>query len=151
MGSWHFARKIQDDDVKVDVMIALDLVGYFSDEPGSQQFPASWLKLFFPTTGNFISVVGDMTAGRSIKQVKRGMMSGTDLPVVSMRGPKVIPGITWSDHLWFREFGMPAVLISDTAMLRNPHYHRSTDLPETLDYERMAEVVQGLHGVLQDE
>jgi hypothetical protein len=71
--------------------------------------------------------------------------------VLSFRGPRAIPGVDWSDHYWFLEYGLPAVLVTDTAMLRNMNYHRRGDLPETLDYERMAEVVQGLHGVLQDE
>lgn len=151
MGSQHFARRLKDDGTKLDLMIALDLVGYFSDEPGSQEYPSPLLRLYYPSAGNFITVVGDMTSGRSIRGVKRGMSSTAKLPVLSFRGPRAVPGIDWSDHYWFREYGLPAVLVTDTAMMRNPHYHMATDLPETLDYKRMAEVVQGLHGVLQDE
>jgi hypothetical protein len=99
------------------------------------------LGLYYPSTGNFLGVVSDMRAGPWIKQVKRGLKATMELPVYSFRGPRVIPGVTWSDHFWFRELGLPGVLVTDTAMLRNPHYHRSTDLPDTLDYDRMAEVV----------
>ena len=151
MGSYHFARHIVDSGTEVDLMIALDLVGYFSDEPGSQLFPVPLLRLFYPSRGNFIGVVGDMGAGRWIRRVKRGMRSQDELPVLSFRAPTFVPGVDWSDHYWFRELGLPGVLVTDTAMMRTPHYHRATDTPDTLDYERMAGVVQALHGVLQDE
>lgn len=151
MGSPHFARRLVEIGTPVDLMLALDLVGYFSDEPGSQRLPASWMRLFYPTTGNFIGVVGDLGAGEWIGRVKRGLRAGATIPVFSFRAPRAIPGVDWSDHLWFRELGLPGVLVTDTAMMRNPHYHRRTDLPETLDYRRMAEVVHGLHGVLAEE
>ena len=134
---------------RTQLFVALDLVGYFSDEPGSQTFPLPLLRLYYPSRGDFIAVVGDLTAGRPIKRVKRGMRSLAGIPVLSFRAPRAIPGFDWSDHYWFREHGFAAVLVTDTAMLRNPNYHRSTDLPDTLDFARMAEVVQGLHGVLQ--
>jgi hypothetical protein len=151
MGSYHYVRKLIDEGTSVDLMIALDLVGFFSDEPGSQGFPLPLLRLYYPSRGNFIGVVGDMGAGRWIERVKRGMRAGSRVPVLSFRGPRFVPGVDWSDHYWFREFGLPGVLISDTAMLRNPNYHRHTDTPDTLDYESMAEVVQGLHAVLAQE
>jgi Zn-dependent M28 family amino/carboxypeptidase len=151
MGSHHFARKLVDDGTEIDLMIALDLVGYFSDEPGSQHVPGPLLRLAYPSRGDFIGVVGDTSAGRWIARVKRGMRSADALPVYSFRAPTFVPGVDWSDHLWFRKLGLPGVLVSDTAMMRNPNYHRSTDTPETLDYRRMAAVVQALHGVLQDE
>ncbi len=151
MGSHHFARRLKEEGTKLDLMIALDLVGYFSDEAGSQKYPSPLLRLYYPSAGDFITVVGDLTSGRSIRRVKRGMTSTAELPVLSFRGPRAVPGIDWSDHYWFREYGFPAVLVTDTAMMRNPNYHMATDLPDTLDYRRMAEVVQGLHGILQDE
>ena len=151
MGRHHFARHILDSSSEVDLISALDLVGYFSDEPGSQLFPVPLLRLFYPSRGNFIGVVGDMGAGRWIRRVKRGMRSQDELPVLSFRAPTFVPGVDWSDHYWFRELGLPGVLVTDTAMMRTPHYHRATDTPDTLDYERMAGVVQALHGVLQDE
>jgi Zn-dependent M28 family amino/carboxypeptidase len=151
MGSYHFARKMLDDGIEIELMIALDLVGYFSDEPGSQKVPGPLLRLAYPSRGNFIGVVGDTRAGRWIGRVKRGMRSADALPVYSFRAPTFVPGVDWSDHLSFRRLGLPGVLVTDTAMMRNPNYHRRTDTPETLDYRRMAAVVQALHGVLQDE
>ncbi len=151
MGSAHFARKLSDDGTRVELMIALDLVGFFSDEPGSQSFPYGFLQLYYPGRGNFIAVVGDLGAGRWIRRVKRGMLAAKALPVYSFRGPSLIPGIDWSDHFSFRQLGLPGVLVTDTAFLRNAHYHQPTDTPGTLDYSRMAAVVQALHGVLAEE
>jgi len=151
MGSHQFARKLLSEGLEVELMIALDLVGCFSDEPGSQNVPGPLLRLAYPSRGNFIGVVGDVGAGRWIRRVKRGMRSANALPVYSFRAPSIVPGIDWSDHIWFRRLDLPGVLVTDTAMMRNPNYHRSTDTPDTLDYDRMAAVVQALHGVLQDE
>jgi hypothetical protein len=151
MGSARFARKLVDEKTPVDLMIALDLVGYFSDEPGSQHTPIKGLGLVYPSTGNFIAVVGDMGAGRWIKKVKRGMMRSRALPVVSFRAPAAMPGVHFSDHMCFRRLNLPGVLVSDTAFLRTPHYHRTTDTIRTLDFHRMALVVKALHGVLYEE
>jgi hypothetical protein len=148
-GSRHFALELLERGTPVDLMVALDLVGYFSDESGSQTLPSALLRLYYPSRGDFIGVVGDTRSGRWIHEVKRGMRAARSIPVLSFRGPRWIPGVDWSDHFWFRELGLPGVLVSDTAMLRNPNYHRRTDTPDTLDYPRMAGVVQALHGLLQ--
>src|SRR5262249_13473978 len=148
MGSAHYARRLVDAKTPVDLMIALDLVGSFDDTPGSQGDPLSWMKLVYPSRGNFIAVVGDTGAGAAIKKVKRGMLSARTIPVESFRSPNAIGGVDWSDHIWFRRLGMPAIMVTDTAFLRMPHYHRTTDTPEKLDYDRMAAVTQALHGVL---
>ena len=76
------------------------------------------------------------------------MLSTRAIPVESFRSPAAIGGVDWSDHIWFRRLGMPAVMVTDTAFLRMRHYHRTTDTPEKLDYRRMAAVTQALHGVL---
>ncbi|UCF67273.1 MAG: M28 family peptidase [Acidobacteriota bacterium] len=151
MGSYHLAKKLAEEQTDIELMIALDLIGYFSDEPGSQRTLFWPLGLYYPSRGNFIGIVGDTRAGRWIRQVKRGMRSARSLPVLSFRAPRAIPGVDWSDHFWFRELDLPGVLVTDTAMMRTPHYHSNSDTPDTLDYQRLAAVVQALHGVLQDE
>lgn len=148
MGSYRFARLLQERKVEVELMIALDLVGYYSDEPGSQRFPLPGLGWLYPDVGNFAAVVGDLGSGRSILRVKQGMRSTSALPIHSFRAPTFVPGVDWSDHLSFRRLGFPGVLVSDTAFMRYDHYHEPTDTPEKLDYERMARLVTALHGVL---
>lgn len=62
----------------------------------------------------------------------------------SLSAPQFVPGIDFSDQLNFWAKGIPAVMVTDTAFYRNPHYYQTTDLPETLDFEKMAEVAKGV-------
>lgn len=150
MGSYVFAERLKQQNVAVELMIALDLVGYFSEAPRSQHFPHPLLRLLYPSRGNFIAVVGDLRAGSWIKRVKHGMLSVQALPVESFRAPAWLAPIHFSDHYSFRRLGLPGVLITDTAFMRYPYYHTAEDTPEKLDYERMGQLVRALHGVLYE-
>ena len=121
MGSRRFAERLIERKIAVDTMIALDLVGYFDPAPGSQRFPVPGLGLLYPRTGDFVAIVGDTRAGPWIRQLKLGMMAACDLSVHSFRAPRSIDGVDWSDHRSFRDLGLPGVLVTDTAFLRNPH------------------------------
>src|SRR5207247_11469557 len=112
------------------------------------QVPLPWLRPLMPSKGDFIAVVGNPSSGSSLLLAKRGMEAARSIPVVSARAPTWMPGVDWSDHLWFWKLGLPAVFVTDTAFLRNPNYHRMTDTPDTLDFERMGGAVRGLPGVL---
>ena len=90
-------------------------------------------------------VVGKLDGGSIIRQVKRAMRGASTLPVYSFSGPKLIPGIDWSDHLNYWNVGYKAVMVSDTAIYRNANYHTAQDTANTLDYHRMAMVVQGVY------
>jgi len=148
MGSHVFAQRLVDRGERVELMIALDLVGYYSDEPGSQRFPVPGLGLFYPSKGDFVAVIGDMRAGPWLKRVKRGMRAMDAIPVHSFRASPGIAPVHLSDHLAFRRLGLPGVQVTDTAFMRYPHYHSAEDVPDRLDYERMALVVRALHGVI---
>jgi Zn-dependent M28 family amino/carboxypeptidase len=148
MGSFVFARELQREGVDVLLMLSLDLVGYYSDEPGSQHFPYSALRLLYPGRANFVAVIGDARSGPAIGRTKRGMLAAGTIPVHSFRAPAGSGLVHLSDHGSFRRLNMPAVQVSDTAFMRYSAYHRADDVPEKLDYTRMAEVVRSLHGVL---
>ncbi len=148
MGSFFFASKLVDEGKDVSLMVALDMVGYYSDEPDSQTMPIWPLRLLYPDRGNFVAVVANTKNGAAIRRVKQAMMAMRELPVHSFRAPARIQGVDWSDHLSFWKHDIPAVLVTDTSLFRNPHYHASGDLPETLDYERLAQLVRMLHGML---
>ena len=150
MGSARFARWLDEKGIRVQLAVALDLVGYYSDDPGTQELPLPGMGLLYPRTGGFVAVVGDLGSGRPILQVKRAMKSEKELSVYSFRGPRWIPGMIWSDHYPFRKRGIPAVLVTDTAFLRNPNYHQATDTPDTLDYHRMALVARALRAVVRN-
>ncbi len=148
MGSYHYARSLQEAGAAVDGMICLEMVGYFTDLPGSQSYPLPLFKLLFPSRGNFIALVGNIRSRKFTKAVAAGMGRASDLRTVTLNAPSFVVGIDFSDHWSFNQFGYNAFMVTDTAFYRNPHYHENTDLPGTLDYVRMAEVVQGLVGAI---
>ena len=150
MGSRTYARSIKERGEHVEAMLCLESVGYYSQEPGSQSFPfpVFWLRWQYPTTGTFITIVSNDDSQPLQTRVRDGLASHMDLPVETYAGPWWIPGVDWSDHGSFWNEGYPAVMLTDTALFRNPHYHRPTDLPDTLDYRAMSELVHGLAAAL---
>jgi len=148
MGSYVFARDLAERGEPVHVMVALDLVGFFTSEPGSQAFPLPGVGLLYPSRGDFIVLTGDLGASRSMRTVKRGMMSAGTIPVRSVRAPAFLGWVHLSDHYSFRRLGMQGVLVTDSAMFRNRNYHGPGDTPETLDYAGMAGVVHAVRGAL---
>ncbi len=145
MGSAVHAQSLVDEGVKVKCMICLEMIGYFSEKPGSQGFPVSLLKAVYPTTGNFIGVVGKLWDRRLVKNIKVFMLQAADIDVCSINAPTSLWGANLSDHLNYWKNGFDAVMITDTAFLRNHNYHRVTDTIETLNFQEMAKVVKGVY------
>jgi Zn-dependent M28 family amino/carboxypeptidase len=148
MGSAVHASSLAESGARVSGMICLEMLGYFSDRPGSQAFPAPGMGLIYPTRGNFISVVGNGSSWRFTREVKARMAGATRLPVRSINAPALLPGVDFSDHFNFWKQGWDAVMITDTAFYRNPNYHQVTDTPDTLDYGRMADVVTAVYAAM---
>ncbi len=148
MGSARHAQAMKDEGHALKAVIVLEMIGRFDDAPGSQHYPPL-VSLFYPNRGNFIAVVGRFSDLTLTRKLKKAMRQATPLPVVSINGPRSIPGLDFSDHhpYWDRGFG--AVMVTDTAFNRNRDYHTPRDTPERLDYRRMAQVVQGVHAGLQ--
>ena len=149
MGSRVYAReaKARGDDIRG--VVALEMVGYFSDRPRSQNYPPL-LGLFYPDKGNFIAVVGNLRSRRLTKEVSRAFKKHSLFPMESVVTFEFIPGVDWSDHASFWEEGFPAVMVTDTAFLRNPNYHQLSDTWGTLDYEKMGRVVEALAAVVAE-
>lgn len=145
MGSSHHARMLSEQQIPVAAMIALEMIGTFCDEAGSQNYPVPALWLFYGSRGNFISVVGDLSQRPLIRTVKRRMNGATALPVRSVAVPNFLPGVDYSDHRSYWENNFPAVMITDTAFYRNQLYHQQGDTADRLDYKRMADVVVGVY------
>ncbi len=148
MGSAVHAKYLNDNHIEVKGMVCLEMIGYFSDEPHSQDYPSVALKLFYPSTGDFITVVGKIGQGGFLKQVKKGMKGGSDISVKSINAPSFIPGVDFSDHLNYWAYDYDAVMITNTAFFRNRNYHHETDTIETLDFVRMNEVVKGVYNAI---
>ncbi len=148
MGSaWH-ARALVESGRAVRLMISLEMIGFFSDAPGSQRFPLPGMTFFYPSTGDFIALVGRLGDFSVTRRVKSLLSGATSLPVYSINAPSVVPGVDFSDHISYGHHGVPALMLTDTAFYRNPHYHQAGDTYDRLDYERMAKVVQAVYAVV---
>ncbi len=149
-GSRVHARNLHRAGGKIHAMIALEMLGYYDDAPNSQHFPLFPMRWFYPTTGNFIAVVGNLRSRGLVREVRTAMRRGCDLPVESLAAPALIPGLSFSDHASFWRYRVPAVMVTDTAFYRTPHYHSPSDRPETLDFARMAACVRGLGRAIEE-
>ncbi len=148
MGSAVHAKSLYDAKVPVKAMICYEMIGYFSDKPNSQQFPDPALSKIYPTTGNFIIVVGLNGQETFTKKVYSLMKANSSIDVQTISFP-VAQGLAGlSDHRNYWKYNYPAVMINDTSFLRNPHYHKKSDTIDTLDFKKMAEVVRGAYAAI---
>jgi hypothetical protein len=147
MGSRVYAKKARNEQKKIDGMICLEMVGYACYEPGCQQYPFPLGFFGYPKEGNYIGIVGNFKSGGFTKTLFKALQKNPELPVIKLKIPFngwILPAVRLSDHASFWDQGFKAVMITDTAFFRNPHYHRSSDTMEKLDYRFMAELVESL-------
>jgi Zn-dependent M28 family amino/carboxypeptidase len=149
MGSRHHAASLVKEGITPRLVIVLEMIGYFNGAPNSQAYPIGALQWLYPNTGNFIAVVGNLANPGDTKLVKSVMRSANpSLPVESISAPTWLTGIDFSDHDSYWLYNMPAVMITDTSFYRNANYHQASDTPDTLDYQRMAQVVEGVYATV---
>ena len=149
MGSRHYVRRVQERGEHVVGMFSLETIGYYSDQPGSQAYPPP-LGLFYPDTGNFIGFVANPASRALLRDAIGAFRRHGRFPSEGVVAPSFITGVDWSDHASFWQAGYPALMVTDTALYRYPHYHLASDTPDKVDYERLARVVTGLHGMLRE-
>jgi hypothetical protein len=148
MGSAFHAAALKEEGRVVKGMLSLEMLGYYSDAKGSQRYP--WpLSLFYPDTADFIGLVSDLSSRAFLKEFRAGFKTPKGTKHVASSLPAWIGEITLSDHKCYWDEGFPALLVTDTSFLRYPHYHLMSDTAEKLDYERMADVVDGLEAALE--
>lgn len=148
MGSYVYARSLKKERVKIEGMISLEMIGYFCDRKGCQYYPFPFFRWFYPEEGNFIAFVGNISSKAFTKKAKDAFKKASSLPVESLNTVSLVPGVDFSDHSSFWDFGYPAFMITDTAFYRNPNYHSQGDTADTLDYKRMALLIYGLKSSL---
>lgn len=148
MGSQYHARQARLRGDKIRGMLCLEMVGYYSTADASQTVPPlipKWMRRFFPHRGDFLAAVGNMPSWKLCWKFRRGFKRGArSMPLFSICLPEKINEIRLSDNSSFWDQGYPALMLTDTSFLRNPNYHRATDTPDTLDYERMTQVTVGV-------
>ena len=145
LGSSHHAAKYKQQQKSIRLMISLEMLGYCNHNPNSQSYPAG-LKYFYPNSGNFIALIGNLqTVPDLINLSDKIRKSGQPCEWLSVPNQGfIVPDTRRSDHVPFWDNGDPAILVTDTANMRNPHYHRESDKIETLDLDFLAGVCQGL-------
>ncbi|MEA3306755.1 MAG: M28 family peptidase [Elusimicrobiota bacterium] len=150
MGSMRYAKMCKTLGENIEAMVCLESVGYYSDKPQSQKYP-SVLKYFYPDTGNFLSIVSNMPSRKLLKKATVSFKAGSKLPIENLWAPStLVNAITLSDQWAFWKCGYKAIMLCDTAFFRTPHYHTEQDTLEKLDYDKMADVVDGSKQILLD-
>jgi Zn-dependent M28 family amino/carboxypeptidase len=150
MGSYQYAQSLAGAGDRILGMICLEMIGFFSDQPCSQSYPMPLLSQKYPDRGNFIAMAGNMASRAFTESIGSSFRKLSGLPLITLNAPPIAAGIDFSDHWSFYQFGYKALMVTDTAFYRNPHYHLGTDTPETLDYKRMTQVVDGLAAAIRE-
>ncbi len=149
MGSRVYARRCRERGEKVVAMLSLETIGYYDDTPGSQHYPPPF-GLLYPSEGNFIGFVGNLGSRALVHRVIRTFREHEEFPSEGGALPAAVSGVGFSDHWSFWQEGYPALMVTDTAMFRYPHYHEAEDTLDKVDFERMARVVRGLEKVVAE-
>jgi hypothetical protein len=148
MGSRVHARGARSRGENVVAMISLETLGYYSSVGGTQAYPFP-LGFFYSRTGNFLGVVGNLRSRALVVDFLQRFMAATDFPAEGVATFEWIPGINWSDHWSFWTEGYPAIMLTDTAPFRYPHYHGPHDLPDHVVAPDFAKVSYGIIAALR--
>ncbi|MFQ3787074.1 M28 family peptidase [Halomonas sp. A29] len=148
MGSLRYARQAKAEGMDIVGMVSLEMLGYFSDEPGSQAYPFP-LDRFYPDTGDFLAFVSNLESRRLLHRAIGAFRRHADVPSEGLVAPPLLGDIRRSDHWAFWEKGYPAMMLTDTANFRNPYYHGPSDTHDRLDYATMARLTMALAATLE--
>lgn len=150
-GSRHFVKKVKREGYRYRGVFNLESVGYVDKRAGSQSVPPL---IKVSDRGDFIALVGNKGAEQlmDIFEVEAGKRA-PELKIFKHRalmGGYLLPPTRFSDHAPFWDAGYPAVMITDTAMMRNPNYHTSHDSSDKLSFEFMEQVTRALVGTVEE-
>ncbi len=152
VGSRVYAADARRRGVAYAGVFVLEMVGYTDSTPGSQNVPLLLFWKRVPKTGTFLAATGHRRSVRLLRTFAATARAAVpDLELVTFRTPLkgwLVPDTRLSDNASFWDAGYPALMLTDTAFLRNPHYHRPTDGIETLDFGFMARVTDAVVAVV---
>ena len=149
MGSLVHAARARERGEKIKAMYSLETIGFYTDRPGSQKYPPP-LSFFYPDRGDFIGFVSNISSRDLLRRSLESFRKRAAFPSEGAALPGWVVGVSWSDHWSFWQQGYPALMITDTAPFRYPHYHTRQDTPDKLDYDRLARVTAGLALMVRD-
>ena len=143
LGSQAFASRLKAEGRELAGAIILECVGFARSEAGTQQVPPA-VPIAVPTQGDFLAIVGNEASKSLVLQLEQDARQHEPrLKTLSLLVPgrgEAMPHTRRSDHASFWDAGYPAVMLTDTANFRNPHYHRETDTRDTLNLEFLSNV-----------
>jgi hypothetical protein len=145
MGSYRHAQSHNDAGTDIYGMLAMDMIGFFSDNRNTQHYPIGLLSWFYGTKGDYILLTNKWGKGQFARRFSRAFKRQNAIKVKRLSAPRSVEGLDWSDHLNFWAFDYSASLITDTGPNRNLNYHMKSDTLDTIDIERMSQVIQGVY------
>ena len=149
MGSAVYARRCRERNERVVAMFSLETLGYYSDEPGTQRYPSA-IRGDYPDRGNFVVFVSNRASRTLLESAVALFRRTTAFPAEGLAAAEWIDGVGWSDQWAFWQQGYAGVMVTDTAPFRYRHYHKRTDTPDQVVYDRLARVVSGLGRVVTE-
>jgi Zn-dependent M28 family amino/carboxypeptidase len=145
-GSRAYAKYLYDKGESLCLMLSLEMLGYCDYTPHSQRYPSKVLEKIYPHQGNFIALIGQWQTIPAMTRLwwsfRNAGARSQWLPIINQG--HTVPDTRRSDHAPFWDLGYPAIMVTDTANLRNPHYHQPTDTLDTVDLDFLTNVCQGL-------
>ena len=149
MGSHVYAREAEVAGLLPARVVVLDSVGFYSSAPRSQRFPTARLLQRFGDRGDFVALVAEEASEPFLFELGAAFRAHAELPSRGGAFPAQLAGVAWSDHASFWRYGVPSVLVSDTAAFRDPAYHRHTDRGAQIDYDSLTRLTVGLDAALR--
>jgi len=144
MGSFHYAKRCRQQGGDIRVMLSLDALGVYKDEPGSQRLPFPF-SLFYPDRGNFLAFIGNLASRKYMIETTKGFKKGSSFPIQAGVAPEWAKGAAWSDHSSFWKFGYPGIMVTDTGGFRSAYHTTKEDTIEKLNFEAMSRIVIGIY------
>ncbi len=144
MGSYIHARSLAEKNIPVYGMLAVEMIGFYKDEKGSQRYPVKPMKVVYGTTGDFILLAKRTGSGVFVRRFSSAFANVAEVPVNQIKAPAKTAGIDFSDHLNYWSLDYDALMVTNTAFYRNENYHRPTDTMETLDIPKMTSVIDAI-------
>jgi hypothetical protein len=148
MGSSVYAKRCREREEKITAMLSLETIGCYDDEPNSQKYPPPFGS-FYPSEGNFIGFIGNIASRALVRRAVATFRQNESFPCEGAALSESLSAPGLSDHWSFWQEGYPALMVTDTAMFRYPHYHRPTDTIDKIDFDRLSRVVRGLEKVVE--
>ena len=148
MGSRVYARACRDRGDNIVGMLSLEMLGCCRNEANSQWL--SFYGMWYPARGNFLLLVSNPASRALLHRATTAFRRHSVIRCETITLPGFLPGARSSDHWSFWQENFPALMVTDTAALRNRHYHRQSDTPDKLQYGFLAEAVRGATGIIDD-